>query len=43
MSARLVKITGISCCPAVYWAGPEAIAIGTALRRVPGTEPFPPR
>src|SRR5436305_3287719 len=32
-----------TCCPAVYSAGPVAIAIGTALRRVPGTEPFPPR
>ena len=43
MSARLVSLTGSSCCPAVYSAGPVAISMGTALRRVPGTGPFPPR
>src|SRR6266516_294679 len=41
--AFTISLTGSSCCPAVYSAGPEALAIGTALRRVPGTEPFPPR
>src|SRR5947209_18802498 len=43
MSARLVNLTGSSCWPAVYSAGPLAIAMGTTLRRVPGTWPFPLR
>src|SRR6266699_7274629 len=38
--AFTISLTGSSCCPAVYSAGPVAIAIGTALRRVPGPSHF---
>src|SRR6266700_6676706 len=41
MSATLVIATGSSWSPGVYSWGPEAITIGTGLRRAPGTGVFP--